>query len=213
MEVGSEVLDMKLTDSEIQMYANKYHHYVRKLGHMTEYCVLAITLCVPLYAYGVRGIWLYLLAGFLCAGFAATDEYHQSFVAGRGPSVRDVCIDTFGAMIGITGTQIVGWAAVKSAKELERERKRKRKAKEKKDAGTLIETKVVSCKSSGFCCEKWLRCEQINHKRDRNNRLSENSKTDERNRQNKIELELPLYYNKISDSEQAKRRFEQGGKQ
>lgn len=40
VEVGSEVLDMKLTDSEIQMYANKYHHYVRKLGHMTEYCVL-----------------------------------------------------------------------------------------------------------------------------------------------------------------------------
>ena len=45
---------------------------------MTEYCVLAITLCVPLYAYGVRGIWLYLLAGLICAGFAATDEYHQS---------------------------------------------------------------------------------------------------------------------------------------
>ena len=64
VEVGSEVLDMKLTDSEIQMYANKYHHYVRKLGHMTEYCVLAITLCVPLYAYGVRGIWLYLLHKF-----------------------------------------------------------------------------------------------------------------------------------------------------
>lgn len=89
----------------------------------------------------------------------------------------------------------------------------KEKAEEKKDAGTLIETKVVSCKSSGFCCKKWLRCEQINHKRDKNNRLFENSKTDERNRQNKIELELPLYYNKISDSEQAKRRFEQGGKQ
>ena len=44
VEVGSEVLDMKLTDSEIQMYANKYHHYVRKLGHMTEYCVLALSL-------------------------------------------------------------------------------------------------------------------------------------------------------------------------
>lgn len=68
VEVGSEVLDMKLTDSEIQMYANKYHHYVRKLGHMTEYCVLAITLCVPLYAYGVPGDLAYLLAGFLCAG-------------------------------------------------------------------------------------------------------------------------------------------------
>ena len=38
-----------------------------------------------------------------------------------------------------------------------------------------------------------MRCEQINHKRDRNNRLSENSKTDERNRQNKIELELLVH--------------------
>ena len=56
VEVGAKVLDKDLTNSEIEMYANKYHHYVRKLGHMTEYCVLAITLCVPLYAYGVRGI-------------------------------------------------------------------------------------------------------------------------------------------------------------
>ena len=45
VEVGSEVLDMKLTDSEIQMYANKYHHYVRKLGHMTEYCLGDHALC------------------------------------------------------------------------------------------------------------------------------------------------------------------------
>ena len=77
VEVGAKVLDKDLTNSEIEMYENKYHHYVRKLGHMTEYCVLAITLCVPLYAYGVRGIWLYLLAGFLCAGFAATDEQNK----------------------------------------------------------------------------------------------------------------------------------------
>ena len=92
VEVGSEVLDMKLTDSEIQMYANKYHHYVRKLGHMTEYCVLAITLCVPLYAYGVRGIWLYLLAGLICAGFAATDEYHQ---CGRTWAVGAGCLHRY----------------------------------------------------------------------------------------------------------------------
>jgi VanZ family protein len=33
-----------------------------------------------------------------CAIYAAMDEYHQSFVAGRGPSVRDVVIDTCGAI-------------------------------------------------------------------------------------------------------------------
>ena len=57
------------------------------------------------YVYGVRGIWLPLLAGFLCVGFAGLDEYHQSFVAGRGPSVRDVGIDSIGIFIGILMVQ------------------------------------------------------------------------------------------------------------
>lgn len=70
VEVGSEVLDMKLTDSEIQMYANKYHHYVRKLGHMTEYCVLRsrfVCRCMRTVC-GASGC--NLLAGLICAGFA-----------------------------------------------------------------------------------------------------------------------------------------------
>lgn len=69
VEVGSEVLDMKLTDSEIQMYANKYHHYVRKLGHMTEYCVLAITLCVPVVCVRCPGDLAVFAGGILMCRF------------------------------------------------------------------------------------------------------------------------------------------------
>lgn len=128
VQAGAMLLDRDMSQAEIDMYANKYHGLVRKLAHMTEYCVLAITLSIPLYAYGVRGIWLVLIAGFICVAFAGADEYHQSRVAGRGPSVRDVCIDSVGAFIGIFGTRIIGWAAVRSTKELERERRfRKRK--------------------------------------------------------------------------------------
>lgn len=46
-----------------------------------------------LYKFGIS-----LLVGLI---YAITDEYHQSFVAGRGPSARDVCIDTAGVFIGI----------------------------------------------------------------------------------------------------------------
>lgn len=127
VQVGAVILDRDLSDAEINMYAEKYHGPVRKLAHMTEYCVLAVSLSIPLYAYGVRGIWLVLLAGFICVGFAATDEYHQSYVAGRGPSVKDVCIDSIGAFIGIIGTRIIGWSAVRSTQELERERKYKKR--------------------------------------------------------------------------------------
>ena len=90
---------------------------------MTEYCVLAITLCVPLYAYGVRGIWLYLLAGFLCAGFAATDEYHQSFVGGRTPAIKDVGVDSSGAFIGILLVQAFCWSVLNNPNKKKKKRK------------------------------------------------------------------------------------------
>ena len=37
----------------------------------------------------------------VAALYAASDEYHQSFVPSRGASVEDVCIDTCGASVGI----------------------------------------------------------------------------------------------------------------
>ena len=126
VQVGAMILDKDLSQEEIDLYAERYHGPVRKLAHMTEYCILAVSLSIPLYAYHVRGIWLFLLAGFICVAFAATDEYHQTMVAGRGPSPRDVLIDSAGALIGIFGTQLIGWAAVKSSRELEKEHRRKR---------------------------------------------------------------------------------------
>ena len=80
---------------------------VRKLAHMTEYFLLAVSVSFPLYVYGVRGLWLPLLAGGLCVGFAALDEYHQSFVAGRGPSSRDVLIDSVGVLAGVLVVQLI----------------------------------------------------------------------------------------------------------
>ena len=48
-----------------------------------------------------------LCALILCAAYAATDEFHQGFVAGRGPGVIDVGIDTLGAGIALGITHII----------------------------------------------------------------------------------------------------------
>ena len=101
MRQRNEVLNENKTETELAYSASSIEFYVRKAAHMTEYCILAIAISFPFYVYGVRGIWLILLAGAVCVGFAGLDEYHQSFVNGRGPSVRDVCIDSSGAAIGI----------------------------------------------------------------------------------------------------------------
>ena len=71
--------------------------FVRKGAHMTEYAVLFWLYCRALRIEGAkRPVPIALL---LCVVYATTDEFHQSFVADRGPSVVDVCIDTLGAAI------------------------------------------------------------------------------------------------------------------
>ena len=80
------------------------HFLIRKCGHLTEYAVLCI---LYWWALGSRqhfatAHWQRtLIAVLLTAGFAATDEFHQSFVPSRGASVDDVLIDTVGAGLGM----------------------------------------------------------------------------------------------------------------
>ena len=114
VEIGGELLGADFEPWEIEKLADRFHGAIRKLAHMTEYFVLAISVAFPLYVYGLRGILLMLVAGFFCVAFACGDEYHQSFVAGRGPSKRDVLIDSFGVFWGIVVVRIIGWTGRKT---------------------------------------------------------------------------------------------------
>lgn len=114
VETADKILDKNLSTVQILAYADQIHYYVRKLGHVSEYFVLAVSVAFPLYVYRIRGIWLMLLAGAFCVGFAGLDEYHQSFVAGRGPSVRDVGIDSIGIFFGIIFVRITGFIGRKT---------------------------------------------------------------------------------------------------
>ena len=72
---------------------------VRKAGHMTEFGVLAVLLWRALRSAATR--WPMALAWLLAALYAASDEFHESFVGGRHPSPVDVGIDCVGALIGL----------------------------------------------------------------------------------------------------------------
>lgn len=107
IEIGNNILEKGLDEQQIEHYAFQIEHPVRKAAHMTEYFLLAVAISFPFYVYGMRGIPLILTAAVVCVAFAAGDEYHQSFVAGRGPSVTDVGIDSIGVFFGILFMQII----------------------------------------------------------------------------------------------------------
>ena len=107
--VANETFDKGWSMDKIEQLSETSQYYIRKTAHFTEYLVLAVTVAFPLYVYGIRGIWLVILAGSFCVAFAGLDEYHQSFVAGRSPQKKDVLIDSCGVLIGVIITRIVGW--------------------------------------------------------------------------------------------------------
>ncbi len=71
------------------------HHVIRKCGHVAEYFLLSLLVLRGLLAGGQDfGIRVALIAIVIVAAYASLDEYHQSFVPGRGAAVSDVFLDT-----------------------------------------------------------------------------------------------------------------------
>ena len=92
-----------LTDERKVELVEKYDGFVRKTAH---FCV-----------FGVFGFLMYFTLGSLvwipnfpirpsyislpfCVLFAITDEYHQIFVPGRSCQIKDIIIDSVGALCG-----------------------------------------------------------------------------------------------------------------
>jgi hypothetical protein len=77
---------------------------VRKCAHVTEYAILALLLWRALRSVPVFNTKMSILFGAVllgCAAFAASDEFHQTFIKSRTPSGRDVLLDIAGALVGL----------------------------------------------------------------------------------------------------------------
>jgi VanZ family protein len=80
-------------------------YLIRKSGHFSEYLILAVLFLRYRKQQGSSGksVFYALLFVFL---YASSDEFHQSFIPGRGPAFSDVLIDTAG---GLTGVMLYEW--------------------------------------------------------------------------------------------------------
>ena len=79
------------------------HFALRKLGHFTEYAILACLTARALRTSSVqllRQRWFWLSLGFV-AGYALFDEFRQSFVPSRTASIYDSLIDISGGLTAL----------------------------------------------------------------------------------------------------------------
>ncbi len=80
--------------------------FIRKSGHVVEYALLAGWVMVALQRSFNPRRWHWrartaALALGVCVLYAASDEWHQSFIPSRQGCARDVLIDTAGALGGL----------------------------------------------------------------------------------------------------------------
>lgn len=73
--------------------------YIRKFAHFSIYFLLGISTYKMFDAYKYRKYKLLLYSIVFCIFYACTDEFHQSFSAGRSPQLFDVFIDACGTSL------------------------------------------------------------------------------------------------------------------
>lgn len=77
-------------------------YLVKKGGHALGYGLLGLSFLRALKGQSIelQGRWL-IIAWTMAVLFSATDEFHQSFVPGRHPTVTDIMIDACGAALAL----------------------------------------------------------------------------------------------------------------
>jgi VanZ family protein len=109
------------------------HHIIRKCAHFTEYFIFSLLVLRGIRA-GEKGTHLRwaLITILIVAGYAALDEFHQSFVPGRTAAVADVLIDTIGGATAL----IVAWLWMALGRAREKRRQNELTAVETASSGT-----------------------------------------------------------------------------
>ncbi len=82
-------------------------YIVRKMAHFSIYALIGTSLLLFIYEFSKKLLLSSLIAFFLSIIYACYDEYRQLSIPGRSGSIKDVFIDSSGALTGIILTFII----------------------------------------------------------------------------------------------------------
>ncbi|MGH9434867.1 MAG: VanZ family protein [Terriglobia bacterium] len=94
------------------------HYLVRKSAHFTEYAILSLLLFASIsgakeFEWNLR---IAVLSVVIAGLYSLSDEFHQMFVPGRGPSIKDCGLDTTGAVSAMVLLFLIAGLAKKRAR-------------------------------------------------------------------------------------------------
>ena len=99
VDIVSKIKDM---DASTKLhYIAQLHPIIRKLAHFILYTVIGFSVMGFFCTFDIKNKYKLLWSGLIGVAYAGLDEFHQSFTPGRGPSIKDVVIDSAGVFTGI----------------------------------------------------------------------------------------------------------------
>jgi VanZ family protein len=84
-------------------------HFLRKAAHFSEFAALGMSFTWLFGMLSGKKVWSLSLPLMCGAAAAAIDETIQLFSPDRGPSIKDVGIDTCGVIAGIAVLSLLHW--------------------------------------------------------------------------------------------------------
>lgn len=85
-----------------RLFSNDFSLDIRKYAHMFEYLCLGLSACLFTQELFYRKIPLFApIAELICVLYAASDEWHQTFVPGRTGRIFDILVDSYGFTAGV----------------------------------------------------------------------------------------------------------------
>lgn len=94
-------------EKQVDIAVERANTPFRKCMHASEYFVLALLLFNFINTFNIKKYYKYIGSLIIAFLYACTDEFHQTFVLGRGGQFKDVMIDTSGAILGLIVLAII----------------------------------------------------------------------------------------------------------
>ena len=89
-----------LPQEEQDAMIESWQHFARKAAHFMIYALLGALFVQALFGHTADPYLVICGAILFSMLFSATDEFHQLFVPGRSGELRDIALDTGGAVLG-----------------------------------------------------------------------------------------------------------------